>query len=128
MAALPKWTDQYVAGLIGTLLQTGVILASTVVLMGGTIYLVRHGLDAPHYRVFASEPASLRTLTGIVTGVLTLRGQGIIQLGLLLLIVTPVVRVAFAVAAFALERDRFYVGVTLMVLAILIYSLTIGQG
>jgi uncharacterized membrane protein len=55
------------------------------------------------------------------------RGRGIIQLGLLLLIATPVARVAFSVVGFALERDRIYVGVTLIVLAVLMYSLLTGQ-
>jgi len=74
------------------------------------------------------EPTDLRTLSGIVRDALALRGRGIIQLGLLLLIATPVARVAFSVAAFAIQRDRLYVVVTLMVLAILLYSLTSGQG
>jgi uncharacterized membrane protein len=67
-------------------------------------------------------------MSGIVRDALTLRGRGIIQLGLLLLIATPVARVAFSVAAFAFQRDRLYVVVTLVVLAILLYSLTSGQG
>jgi uncharacterized membrane protein len=123
-----RWTDQYVEELIGNLLQTGVIVASAVVLLGGAIYLTRHGFSAPQYHVFVGEPTDLRTLSGIVGDALALRGRGIIQLGLLLLIATPVARVAFSVAAFAIQRDRLYVVVTLMVLAILLYSLTSGQG
>jgi len=125
---MQKWTDQYVEELIGNLLQTGVIVASGVVLLGGTIYLTRHGLSAPQYHVFVGEPTDLRTLPGIVRDALTLRGRDINQLGLLLLIATPVARVAFSVAAFAIQRDRLYVVVTLVVLAILLYSLTGGQG
>ena len=125
---MQKWTDQHVEELIGNLLQTGVILASGVVLFGGSIYLVRHGLAAPQYNVFMGEPTDLRTISGIVRDALTLRGRGIIQLGLLLLIATPIARVAFSVAAFAIQRDRLYVTVTLMVLAILLYSLTSGHG
>jgi len=53
-----------------------------------------------------------------------MHAHGIIQLGLLLLIATPVARVAFSVVAFAAERDWLYVAITLIVLAILIYSLT----
>lgn len=124
---MQKWTDQYVEELIGNLLQTGVIAASGVVLCGGSIYLVRHGLSAPQYHVFVGEPTDLRTLSGILRDALALRGRGIIQLGLLLLIATPVARVAFSIAAFAMQRDRLYVVVTLMVLAILLYSLTSGQ-
>jgi uncharacterized membrane protein len=50
--------------------------------------------------------------------------RGLIQLGLLLLIATPMARVAFSVIGFALEKDWFYVGITLLVLALLIYSLS----
>ncbi len=55
------------------------------------------------------------------------RGQGLIQLGLLLLIATPIARVALSVVGFAIERDRMYVAFTLIVLAILLYSL-LGSG
>jgi uncharacterized membrane protein len=52
-----------------------------------------------------------------------LRPVGVAQLGLLVLLATPVVRVAASVAAFALEGDRLYAGVTLLVLVILLTSL-----
>jgi len=127
VALMRKWTDQYVEGLIGKLLQTGVITAWAVVVLGGGIYLVHHGLSAPQYHVFMGEPTDLRAVSGIIREVLTLRGRGIIQLGLLLLIATPIARVAFSVVAFAIQRDRLYVVVTLIVLRILLYSLTGGQ-
>jgi uncharacterized membrane protein len=123
-----KWTDQYVEELIGRLLQTGVMLASAVVLAGGIIYLVRHGSAAPQYGAFVGEPADMRSLSGIVRSALALQGRGVIQLGLILLILTPIARVAFSVVAFSIQRDRLYVVVTLIVLAILLYSLISGQG
>jgi uncharacterized membrane protein len=49
-----------------------------------------------------------------------------VQLGLVLLIATPVARVAMSLVAFILQRDRVYVVVTLIVLAVLIFSLTGG--
>ena len=119
-----QWTDQYVDELIGNLLRVGVTLAAAMVLFGGTVYLFRHGLEAPHYLVFVGEPADLRSVSGIVRDALALRGRGLIQLGLLLLIATPVARVAFSVAAFAMQCDRLYVVVALIVLAVLMYSLT----
>jgi uncharacterized membrane protein len=57
---------------------------------------------------------------------LSFSGRGIIQFGLLLLIATPVMRVAFAVVAFMIQRDRIYVGVTLIVLSVLLFSLAGG--
>ena len=122
-----QWTDQYVEELIGNLLRVGVTLAAAVVLFGGSIYLVRHGRAAPQYHIFMGEPTDLRTVSGIVRDALAFRGRGLIQLGLLLLIATPVARVAFSVAAFAIQRDRLYVVVTLIVLAVLMYSLTGGH-
>jgi uncharacterized membrane protein len=55
-----------------------------------------------------------------------LAAKGIIQFGLLFLIATPIARVAFSVIAFALQRDRVYVSVTLIVLGLLLYSLVGG--
>ena len=122
-----QWPDQYVDELIGNLLRAGVTLAAAMVFFGGAVYLVRHGLGAPHYQVFVGQPADLRSVSGIVRDALALRGRGLIQLGLLLLIATPVARVAFSAAAFAMQRDRLYVVVALIVFAVLTYSLMGGR-
>ncbi len=121
-----RWTDQLAETIIGNLLRAGVLLAATVVLLGGMVFLVRHGSDPPHYAVFQGEPTDLRTPSGILADAAMLRGRGIIQLGLLLLLATPVARVAFSVFAFAMEHDFLYVIVTLIVLAVLVFSLTGG--
>jgi uncharacterized membrane protein len=117
------WNDQKIEDIIGNLLRIGVGTAAAVVLVGAAAYLVRHGFGHANYRVFRGEPSDLRTLRGIVRAALGLHPRGIIQLGLVLLIATPVARVAFSVLAFAVERDRMYVVFTLMVLGILILSL-----
>ena len=121
-----RWTDQVVEEWIGNLLRAGVTLSASVVLFGTCVHLLRHGHEMPHYRVFVGTPKDLRGVSGILSNVLAFRGRGLIQLGLLLLIATPVARVAFSVVAFAVERDRLYVVVTLIVLAILTYSLMGG--
>jgi len=109
--------------IIGSLLRTGVTLAAALVLIGGLIYLFRHGAEPPSYAVFRGEPADLRTLPGIFHDVRSLRGRGIIQFGLLILIATPVARVAFLVYAFSRQRDMLYTAVALIVLALLAFSL-----
>jgi uncharacterized membrane protein len=116
--------DRKVEQWIGNLLRVGVLLAAGVVLLGGVIFLVHNGNVQPNYRVFRGESGDLENVPGIVRNALDLRGRGIIQLGLLLLIATPIARVAFAAVAFALEKDRLYVYATLMVLAILVISLS----
>ncbi|MGD0932386.1 MAG: DUF1634 domain-containing protein [Candidatus Korobacteraceae bacterium] len=122
--AQPKsWDDQRIEVIIGTLLRTGVILAAAVVLFGGALYLVRHGHEIANYSTFHGEPESLKSAKDIVHGVFGMSARAIIQLGLLLLIATPVARVAFSAVAFAIEHDYMYVVITLIVLAILSYSL-----
>jgi uncharacterized membrane protein len=117
------WTEERVEATVAGLLRFGVTLAAVVVLGGGVIYLARHGSERPHYGVFVGEPTDLRSVAGIVKDAAAFSGRGWIQLGLLLLIATPVARVAFSAIAFAFQRDRTYVFVTLVVLALLILSL-----
>ena len=114
--------------LIGNLLRTGVLLAATVVGAGAIVYLVRHGAEPPRFAQFRSEPENLRTIRGIIEQVLTFHGRGIIQLGLLMLIATPIMRVAFAAYAFSRMRDWRYVMISLVVLALLCYSLLGSAG
>jgi uncharacterized membrane protein len=121
------WTDQRVEIIVANLLRAGVLLAAAVVAVGGIIFLARHGRALPQYSRFVGEPLEYRTVSGIITGTASFRGRNIIQLGLLILIATPVARVAFSVIAFALERDRLYVGITLIVLAVLLFSLAGGH-
>ncbi len=118
-----RWTDRRIDVILGNLLRTGVMLAAGVVALGGGIYLARHGAEQPDYHVFRGEPADLRSIAGIAHDAIEPSGRGLIQLGLLLLIATPVARVVFSVVAFALEGDRTYVLVTLVVLGVLLYSL-----
>lgn len=121
------WSDQRVEDIVASLLRAGVLLAAGVVAFGGVIFLLRHGRTIPQYGRFVGEPFQLRTVSGILRGSASFHGRNIIQLGLLLLIATPIARVAFSVAAFALERDRLYVLITLIVLAVLLFSLAGGH-
>jgi len=119
--------DHAMEQLIGRFLQIGVMLAALVVLIGATLLLVQHGRSPVSYAVFQTGPAQLRTIGGIIHGVFALDSKAIVQLGLVLLIATPVVRVAFMLIAFAVQRDRIYVAISTVVLALLLYSLLLGR-
>ena len=121
------WTDEDVEQLLGRVLQAGVVLAAVVVLIGAIAYLTAHGQEPFSYHVFRGEPAALRTLGGIARDALALDSRGIVQLGVLLLLATPVARVALSVVAFARQRDRTYVLVTSLVLLLLLASLLAGR-
>jgi uncharacterized membrane protein len=110
--------------LIGMMLRGGVILAAAVVLAGGALYLAKFGAVQPDYRIFRGEPSDLRFVRAIATDAAARRARGLIQLGLLILIATPVARVAISVIAYISERDWLYTAITLLVLGILLYSLT----
>jgi uncharacterized membrane protein len=120
-------SDYAVDQLLGSLLRVGVIVAAVVATFGGLLYLVKHGSQPVNYRVFRGEPEDLRNVRGIVRGALALRPEAVVQLGLLLLIATPIARVAFGLVAFAFQRDRVYVVITSLVLAILVFSLLGGH-
>jgi uncharacterized membrane protein len=127
MAWMQNWTDRKTEEIVADLLRAGVIISALIVLAGACLYLLRYGHAPADYRVFQGEPSDLRNLRGIVRSALQLRSRGIIQLGLLCLIATPVARVAFSIWAFAAERDRLYMIFTGIVLIILLYSL-LGSG
>ncbi|MFN7993918.1 MAG: DUF1634 domain-containing protein [Bryobacteraceae bacterium] len=119
----PSLTDREVDDIIGLLLRFGVILSASVVGIGGIWYLIQYGTAVPDYHVFRGEPKDLRSIRAIVESVRASNCYSLIQLGLILLIATPVARVAFSVVAFFLERDRAYVIITLIVLSVLMFSL-----
>jgi uncharacterized membrane protein len=122
----PTMTDSKIERMVSRLLLTGVLLSGSVVLAGGIYFLVRHGSEPANYHRFASQPSIDRMLGKIVKGAVDLRARSVIQLGILLLIATPIARVAFSLVAFLLERDRLYVAITALVLAILLVSLITG--
>jgi uncharacterized membrane protein len=122
-----KWDDERVEQMLGNLLRFGVLLAAAVVLVGGVVYLARHGGEPVNLSTFHGEPEDYRRPSAIVRGAEHLQGRNLIQLGLLLLIATPVARVVFSVFAFARQRDWLYVAVTLFVLSVLLVSLVGGH-
>ncbi len=121
------WTDHKVEVFIGNLLRAGVIGAALLVVLGGIIYLLHQGLSLPDFKTFKGEPQELRHVGAIIKHAFSLHGRGLIQLGLLVLIATPIARVALSIFAFSRQRDRLYVIVTCIVLAVLCYSLFGGR-
>ncbi|MDD2680136.1 MAG: DUF1634 domain-containing protein [Candidatus Omnitrophica bacterium] len=117
------WTDRRVEIFIGNLLRIGVTAAAIIVVLGGLVYLFRRGLALPDFRSFHSEQIELRHVEGIVKYAFSFHGRGLIQLGLLVLIATPIARVILSIFAFLHQRDKMYVTVTCIVLAVLCFSL-----
>jgi len=115
--------DAHVDVLLAYVLRTGVLAAAVLVLSGGVIYLYTHWHETAAYQVFRGQPPDLRSVAGAFASARALTGEGLIELGLLLLIATPIARVALSTILFARQRDWLYVGITLVVLMLLAYSL-----
>lgn len=115
--------------IISTVLIVGVTLSGVLVAAGfaGSFAVGWDGsLGGPLTGLPAGGPASGLDPTDfgfLWSSLVALRPVGLAQAGLVVLIATPVVRVAASVVAFALEGDRLYAGITLVVLAILLASL-----
>jgi|SRR6267142_3243577 len=109
--------------MIGNLLRAGVVISAIVVLTGAVLWLAEHGAEHADYRVFRARSGGLTSVSAILHDARQLHSLGIIQLGLLLLVLTPVMRVIFSAAGFAAERDWLYLAITISVLAVLLFSL-----
>ena len=117
-----RFDDKRIESIMGRLLQFGVLLASFVMLIGGALYTKSHHGEKPNYRVFSSEPQTLRHFGGVADGIQAGDPAAIIQLAVLLLIATPVARVVFALIGFSIEKDKLYMVVSAAVLAVLLYG------
>ncbi len=108
---------------LGNLLRWGTIVSAAVIALGGVAFLWEHGGDVPRYETFHGENEDLKSIGGIFWDAASRQSRGIMQLGLLLLVATPIARVIGALAAFAWRRDLTYVVISSLVLAALLYSL-----
>jgi uncharacterized membrane protein len=127
--------DQRLEVAIAMLLRTGVVLAAVLVAIGGVMALRHPEATVPNYRIFyapgaavSAAPANtaMHSIAGVFRHLRDGSGASIIALGLLVLIATPIARVLFAVIGFAREHDSLYTVISLIVLAILVFSVVHG--
>jgi uncharacterized membrane protein len=123
MKAITRMKDKNMEVIMGNLLRAGVLLSALVVAAGGIIFLLKHGGQTQHYRFFESEPKQLRNVKDIWSAAIKGRGQALIQLGLIILIATPVARIIFSIIGYFLEKDYLYMVITLVVLGVIFFSL-----
>lgn len=125
------WGEKDVEQYIGKLLRYGVMLSCAITIFGGVIYLFQQkGVMVDYSPVPTGESFGvayyLRELNTIFPRMLDFDGAAIIQFGVLVLIATPVVRVAFSAFSFLIEKDYMYVVITLIVLAIILANMFLG--
>lgn len=117
------WTGDQIDRIIGNLLRFGLLISAAIVLIGAAIFLARHGGEKASYGIFRGAPRNYREIKSILAETVRFHGRGFIMVGLILLIATPVARVAFSVLAFLRKRDYVFSAVTIFVLSILLFSI-----
>ena len=114
-----RWTDEQVELLVSQWLRFGVLVSATTVLVGLTLACLQHQAGLEVHQFGAPSGSLVPSLSDLAA----LHSLAVIQLGLLILIATPIVRVALCVLAFAVQRDPLYIALTAMVLTVLLYGL-----
>jgi uncharacterized membrane protein len=115
--------DKDIEKIMGNLLRYGVILSAIIVIIGAVIYLFQHGNALPNYNEFAGEPKGITEVKKVWKTAFDGRGRSIIQLGLLVLIATPIARIIFSIIGYIFEKDYLYIIITIIVLSVILFSL-----
>ncbi len=127
MVAHPEATEL----LISNLLRTGVVLSAVLVVVGTIISFVHH----PEYLTSTTALGPLKdgslgfptSFREMLSGLTRFEGRAIVTAGLLVLVATPIMRVAVSILAFVQMRDRKFVAITSIVLSLLVASLILGR-
>lgn len=122
----PALTDARMEEMMGRLLQTGVLAAAAIVILGGALYVAHHGGEQVDYRTFRPKPLNLRKPADLLLVLRSSGSRGMLEAGILVLLATPICRVVFALVSFLMERDRLYVVVSAIVLAALLFGVFHG--
>ena len=111
---------------LARLMLVGTLVAAAVIAVGLIWYLSAHGGEAPGVHVFSGEPKYLENPVLMVQHALQRNAvghrQSFIMIGVVLLLLNPILRVAFAVFGFAVQKDRLYSSISLFVLTVLVFS------
>lgn len=117
--------------IISNLLRLGVASSLALVIAGTVLVFIHHPgyFSSPDDLQRLTQPGAAfpHTWSGVMTGIAELRGQAVIMAGLLVLIATPILRVAVSILAFIHQKDRTFAFITLAVLCLLVLSFLLGK-
>jgi uncharacterized membrane protein len=122
---MSKFKDTDIQSIIGWTLRIGVLVSMLVVAFGGILFLYRYGGSIADYHVFKGVPEFVQA-GGLFNGLAQFKSRSIIQIGIMLLIATPILRVVFSAIGFVIEKDYLYIFITLIVLGIIFFSMMNG--
>ena len=101
-------------------------MAAAIMGAGLVWFVATHEGMPPGDHVFSGEPKYFENPVEMLQRALDLNAVGhrrsLIMIGVVLLLINPLIRVAFAAAGFAAQRDKLYTGISLLVFAVLVLS------
>ena len=118
--------DQQIQNALARLMLAGVLVAAAVIFAGLAWFLATHPGTPPGDHLFSGEPKYFENPVMMLQRALDFRAIGerrsLIMVGILLLLINPLLRVAFAAVGFFAQKDRIYTRVSLLVFAVLLFS------
>lgn len=114
-------TDAVIEKNLGALLRIGTLISSLIVLIGGLMYLAQHGNDPVPFELLQQAPIT-SSIKNVWLEAFSFTPLGIVQLGLLILVGTQILRVAFLFIFYVSIQDYWFTSFCGFVLLVLIYS------
>lgn len=118
--------DTSIQSSLARVMVVGTLVAAAIIALGLVWYLSAHLSDKPGDHIFSGEPRYFENPVSMVRRAFDLKEIGhrrsVVMIGIVLLLLNPLIRVAFAALGFSLQRDRLYTGISLLVLAVLLFS------
>ena len=115
--------DSHLEALLSKVMLWGVLIAALIMFAGGIVYLANHAQAPTGDHIFKGEPLALRSPVAIIRSAFEWHDRSIIQFGVLILLMNPLLRVILAFFGYLRQKNGTYLAVSLFLIAILTYSL-----
>jgi uncharacterized membrane protein len=118
--------DEQIQNALAKMMLGGTLIAALVIAVGLLWFLAAHSGAKPGDHLFSGEPKYFENPIAMVERAMAFDETGhrrsLIMIGVVLLLLNPMIRVALAVLGFAVQKDRLYAAVSLWVLLVLVFS------
>lgn len=114
------FSNQKAEWVIGWILLVGISVSALIILSGGILFLIHHGHD--NIQILLQNTSTYKTLPEIVNALMTMKATSVMELGILMLVATQVLRVGLLAIFYIAIRDMMFTSFSLFILAMLLYS------
>lgn len=121
-------SEKRLQSVVSVTLRSGVLFASVIGIVGGLLFLATYGSETVNFSSFdgtASPYVSLSSISRALGAGGQVEYLAVVQIGVIVLLLTPIVRVALSIVGFTLAGDKTYVAITTVVLLTLIASIAL---